>query len=69
MSKTRNVLKNISVGVAQRERKCYADQKHKIQPGENFLLDGQDGICLLCAGKVLDVAQDHLTGIRKTLGV
>jgi hypothetical protein len=74
MSKTRNVVKNLTIETAVKERKCHADSKHKIAPGEMHLAhevstNVRENICLKCAGKILDLAQKHLATIRTQLGV
>lgn len=74
MAKTRNIAKNVTVEEAKQERKCHADSKHKIAPGEAHLAhevsaNVRQNICLKCAGKVLDVAQQHLAAVRAQLGV
>lgn len=72
MAKTRNVVKNLRFEVAERERKCHTNSRHTIQPGEKHLAEYDDAgsrqnICMKCAGKVLDVAQEHICQLKDEL--
>lgn len=73
MPKTRNVLNHLYVETAVGKRKCHTNSKHTIEPGEVHLAQdtatGRQNICLICAGKVLDVAEQELADIRAELGV
>jgi hypothetical protein len=71
--KTRNVLNHLYVETAVGRRKCHTNSKHSIEPGDTHLAQetatGRHNICLACAGKVLDVAEQELADLRSELGV
>jgi len=73
MTKARNPVKHLKIEVAVKERKCHANSKHTIQPGEQHLAEYDDAgsrqnICMECAAKVLNEADKHIAKLRKSLG-
>lgn len=71
MPKTRNVLSHLYVDTSVATRKCHTNSTHVIGPGEKHLAQetasGRHNICFLCAGKVLDVAEQELAVLRSEL--
>ena len=73
MPKVRNVAKHLSIEVAKDSRMCHTNGNHTILPGEKHLAQNAKGarenICLVCAGDVLRVAEEHIHKLRADLGL
>jgi len=74
MAKTRNILKNLTIEQAKGKRTCHTNSKHTIEAGEYHLAQEvapmkRENICVECAGKVFDLAEQYLAELRKQLGV
>ena len=72
MAKVRNIIGDFRVEVAARKRKCDVKKDHEIAAGESHFayekVPGQrKNVCKLCAPDILQLAQDHLSGIIKAL--
>jgi hypothetical protein len=74
MPRARHVLKDVSLEVAQRRRKCYHQPtKHQIERGEPCLVirnpsgEGGKNYCRDCALEILQVAADDLQRLRDAL--
>lgn len=66
MRAPRDLLKHVSVEVAERRRKCHRDKDHSISTGERCLVvaegsfGGAKNYCSRCAGPILSaVATKH----------
>jgi len=60
------------VETAIAKRKCHANKKHSIAPGEkHFAYDygplGRQNICKECASPILDIVEEQIRKVRKEL--
>lgn len=70
MPKARNPLKNLKIESGNGSRKCHANSKHTIPPGEKHLAQYDDSgmvrenICKDCAPRVLAEIEGHLRALQ-----
>jgi hypothetical protein len=73
MAKVKQVLKDVSVEVAKRKRKCHHKKTHSVAQGESCIVvkdpstGGKRNYCIECGNAILDIAADDLNELRSEL--
>ena len=74
MAQVKQVLKGVSVEVAERRRKCYRKpKKHSIEKGESCLVvkdpswNSNRNYCVECGNEILGVASEDLEKLEADL--
>ncbi|MDX2093063.1 MAG: hypothetical protein SFX73_34795 [Kofleriaceae bacterium] len=72
MPQVRSLLKDVTIEVAERKRKCHRDKRHAIAKGETCLvvideLGGKKNYCETCAEPILSKVEADLRALRSAL--
>jgi hypothetical protein len=73
MARVKQVLKDVSIEVAKRQRKCHHKKTHSISMGEQCIVvkdpstGGKRNYCIECGNDILDVATSDLEHLRTDL--